>query len=179
MFKQLLPFVAARPLTITIAGVEDGKIRLNIVPHSMEKDRQINEKITHANRDEIAAVPESAIQALTTPLSVVGTPEELDTDLPALLTRFVEQHASLQQSVDRASQEISEAVKAVEDRKKQDAKAKAGKKTEQARPAGQGATKQDLGTGGDAAQTPLPMAWCTPPAGTQETASANDGGGGN
>jgi PRTRC genetic system protein E len=176
MFKQLLPFVAARPLTITIAGVEDGKIRLNIVPHSTEKDRRINDKITHANRDDIAAVPDSSIQALTTPLSVVGTPEELDTDLPALLTQFVEQHASLQQSVDRASQEIADAVKAVEERKKVEAKAKGGKKAEQTEPAGKGDTKQEQNTTGNGTQTSLPMAWCVPPAVAQEAAPANDGG---
>ena len=54
----------------------------------LEKDSKINGKIGYSNKDKIAKVPESAINALTTPLSLTGTPEEIDQTLTQALTQF-------------------------------------------------------------------------------------------
>lgn len=160
MFTELLPLVTGRPLTITIVGVERDKLRLNVVPHSLEKDDKINTKINHSNREEVAEVPEDAINALTTPLAIVATPDELDKDLPALLTQFVEKHRTLQEAMDRAAQQISDAVKAVEERKK--AEKPKTKKEEKSTKSDTASTANPEPAKERSDQTALPMEWCKP-----------------
>jgi PRTRC genetic system protein E len=129
MFVELKGLLAHRSLTITAAMLPDNEIRVNVVPSSSPEDKKANEKISYSHRDEVAAIPEQAIQALTTPVSITGTPEEIDANLPAVLSQYVESHVRLQDSLNRASAEIIEAVKAIEERNKaKKEKEKAGKK---------------------------------------------------
>jgi PRTRC genetic system protein E len=124
MFIELMPLIENRPLTITVAAVSEGRIRVNVVPQALAKDSKVNEKIGYANKDKIAQIPESAIHALTTPLSLTGTPEEIDAELAQQLKAFVDSHVALRQSLDEAKQQIAEAVKAIEERDKARSKAK-------------------------------------------------------
>src|SRR5205807_8572259 len=57
-------------------------------------------------------------------LSLTGTAEEIDTKLSSILLDFAESHKQLQASFDRASLEISDAVKAIDERNKNKAKSK-------------------------------------------------------
>ena len=118
MFIELMPRIERRAITITVTALNQGHIRVNVVPASSADDSKINEKIGYSNKDKIAPIPESAIHALTTPLSLTGTPDEIDAQLADQLKTFVESHLALQQSVARAKQEIADAVKAVEERDK-------------------------------------------------------------
>ena len=118
MFIELMPLIESRPLTITVAALSEGRIRVNVVPQVLAKDSKVNEKIGYANKDKIGQIPESAIHALTTPLSLTGTPEEIDAELAQQLKAFVDSHLELQHSVDEAKQQIAEAVKAIEERDK-------------------------------------------------------------
>ena len=88
MFRELMPLIENRPLTITVAALSGGRIRVNVVPQGLEKDSKINDKVGYSNKDKIAKVPEAAINALTTPLSLTGTPEEIDESLAEALTHF-------------------------------------------------------------------------------------------
>ena len=124
MFVELMPLIESRPLTITVAALSEGRIRVNVVPQALAKDSKVNEKIGYAHKDKIAQVPESAIHALTTPLSLTGRPEEVDAELAQQLKVFVDSHQALQQSVDEAKQQICEAVKAIEERDKARSKSK-------------------------------------------------------
>jgi PRTRC genetic system protein E len=124
MFIELMPLIEGRPLTITVAALSEGRIRVNVVPQALAKDSKVNEKIGYANKDKITQVPESAIHALTTPLSLTGTPGEIDAELVQQLKAFVDSHLALRQSVDDAKQQIAEAVKAIEERDKARCKAK-------------------------------------------------------
>ena len=124
MFIELMPLIENRPLTITVAALSEGRIRINIVPQTLAKDNKMNEKIGYAHKDKIAQIPESAIHALTTPLSLTGTPTEIDAELAQRLKVFVDSHLELQQSVDEAKQQIAEAVKAIEERDKARSKSK-------------------------------------------------------
>jgi PRTRC genetic system protein E len=124
MFIELMPLIEIRPLTITVAALSEGRIRVNVVPQALAKDSKVNEKIGYANKDKIAQVPESAIHALTTPLCLTGTPEEIDAELAQQLKAFVDSHQALQQSVDQAKRQIAEAVKAIEERDKSRSKSK-------------------------------------------------------
>lgn len=170
MFAELYPLLAQRSLTITIAALSEGQIRVNVIPHSRPEDSKVNEQITYAHKDEVARIPDAAIKALTTPISLTGTAEEIDLRLSAVLLEFVEAHTQLQGSFDRASAEISNAVKAIDERNKNKAKVKATTaKAEQ---------KQDLKAKADdkpKQDETLPLWWTNPsvaPPGTATPQSA-------
>ena len=125
MFTELMPLIEQRPLTITVAVLNGGRqIRVNVVPQTLEKDGKVNDKIGYSSKDKIANVPDEAIKALTTPLSLTGTAEEIDAELAQVLREFAESHVQLQRTVDQAKQQIAEAVKAIEERDKNKAKVK-------------------------------------------------------
>jgi len=124
MFIELMPLIGRRAITVTVASLSGGRIRVNVVPIALAEDNKINEKIGYSNKDKIAQVPESATHALTTPLSLTGTPDEIDAQMAQQLKAYVDSHVALQQSVDRAKQEIADAVKAIEERDKNRSKAK-------------------------------------------------------
>jgi PRTRC genetic system protein E len=125
MFKELLPLIENRALTITVSALgENQLIRVNVIPQALETDRQVNKKIGFTNKDKVAEVPEVAIKALTTPLSLTGTAEEIDAELAQTLTNFVECHLGLQKTFDQAKEQIAEAVKAIEERDKSKHKSK-------------------------------------------------------
>jgi len=125
MFTELMALIEQRPLTITVAVLNDGRqLRVNVVPQSLEKDGRVNDKVGYSNKDKIAKVPDEAIKALTTPLSLTGTAEEIDAELAQALREFAESHVQLQKTVDQAKEQIAEAMKAIEERDKNKAKAK-------------------------------------------------------
>ena len=157
MFKELSPLIDNRPLTLTIVSMPDGKIRVCVVPQSLDKDQAVNKRVGH--RKEVANIPDEAIKALTTPLSLTGTAEELDAELPGILQKYVEKHVGLQQTLDRAATEIDEAVRAVVDREKDKAKAaKAAKQDEKKDEKKSDDKKKDARTEDDG----IPSLWCTP-----------------
>lgn len=67
MFTELLPLLAGRTLVLTVAQMDHGLIRVNVIPKCLKEN-------------------DSSEKALTTPLSVTGTAADLDRDLPAQLT---------------------------------------------------------------------------------------------
>jgi PRTRC genetic system protein E len=124
MFIELMPLIEKRAITITVAALGDGRIRVNVVLMALAGDTKVNVKVGYANKDKIAQVPESAIHALTTPLSLTGEPAEIDAQMAEQLKACVDCHGRLQQSVERAKQEIADAVKAIEERDKSRTKGK-------------------------------------------------------
>jgi PRTRC genetic system protein E len=125
MFAELMPLIEQRPLTITVAVLRGSRqIRVNVVPQTLEKDGKVNDKIGYSSKDRIAKVPDEAINALTTPLSLTGTAEEIDAELAQALREFAESHVQLQKTVDQAKEQIAEAVKAIEERDKNKVKSK-------------------------------------------------------
>jgi PRTRC genetic system protein E len=99
MFKELAPLLRHRAVLFTVAHVEEDQFRVNVVP----------KKIADGEND-----------ALTTPVSVTGTAEDLDKELPEILLHFVSSHLELKNSLERAKAEMEEASKAAraETRKK-------------------------------------------------------------
>jgi len=118
MFVELMPLIKTRAVSITVAAVGEGRIRVNVVPQSLERDNKLNEKVGYSHKDKIAAIPASAVAALTAPVSITGTPEEIDAEMAKTLMEFTESHVRLQKTVDQARNEIAEAVKAIEERDK-------------------------------------------------------------
>ena len=133
MFTELRKLLTKRSLTITVAVLDDEQIRVNVVPHARQEDSKVNNQIKYSNKSEVASVPEEAIKALTTPISITGTAEEIDAKFPAILCEYVESHVQLQETFDRASSEIAEAVKAIDERNKSKANPKTVKKEEKSK----------------------------------------------
>jgi PRTRC genetic system protein E len=64
MFIELLPILRNRPVMLTFALVDDNAIRVNVIPKRLKDS-------------------DSGDDALTTPLTVTGTPDELDREFAA------------------------------------------------------------------------------------------------
>jgi PRTRC genetic system protein E len=83
MFTELMPILKSRPVTITIASVDKTKIRVNVIPKAVDSDSQLTRDVTQKE-----GVTKEDVAALITPLSLVGTPEEIDAELPQLLASY-------------------------------------------------------------------------------------------
>src|SRR5579864_2034223 len=157
MFKELLPVLEHRALTITVASVAGGKIRVCVVPKSLDADGKVNEKVGH--NKEVAKIPEEAIKALTTPLAVTDTAEELDATLAQILTKYATSHVDLQHGIAQATREITDALRAIEERNKSKSKTKTDLPEKKDAGNGRGAK----GAQPPAPDTTLPLSWCAPP----------------
>lgn len=111
MFKELAPYLRQRAVLLTVTRFEEDQIRVNIVPQKLKDGENT---------------------ALTTPLSVTGTAEELDRDLPSAIVGFVATHLELRNSLDRAKAEMEAAAKAAQAEAR--SKTKAAPKKEPAMP---------------------------------------------
>jgi len=170
MFAELYPLLAQRSLTITVAALNEGQIRVNVIPHSCPEDTKVNEQITYSHKDEVARIPEAAVRALTTPISLTGTAEEIDLKLSAVLLEFVESHKQLQASFDLASAEIAEAVKAIDERNKAKSKSKVANSKNDSRADDKNKSDRDPSKPADT----LPLWWTdssVPPPGVDATRS--------
>jgi len=94
MFQELMPLLAQRILLLTLSRVSDEQISVNVIPKPLKSDQQ----------DDGAA--------LTTPLSVTGTPKELDEQLSRHLVEFVETHLGLSSTLKSAKEQMEAAAKA-------------------------------------------------------------------
>lgn len=167
MFSELMPLIQNRPLTLTIAAIDEKQIRVNVVPGKTEKDKAANKQIGYSHTKEVAPIPDSSIAALTTPLSLTGTPDEIDAQLAKTLTEFTVLHVGLQNSFDTAADAIKKAVKDIDERerlKKEQDKAK-NKKPE--------AAKSDEKKNAGAKEESLPSLF-TAPSSTPAAVSTND-----
>ena len=116
MFKELAPLLRQRAVLVTLTHLEDDQIRVNVIPQKIK---------------------DSENAALTTPLTVTGTSEELDRDLPSTLVKFVGVHLGLKNTLDRVKEEMDEAAKAAQAEarsKSKSAGSKAGPKLDVAKP---------------------------------------------
>ena len=111
MFTEVMPLIQKRRLLLSISLADGERIRVTLIP----------QKVT-----------EMEDNAITTPLAITGTAEELDRELPAQLAEFVATHIQLQSTLATAKAEMEAAAKA--------AREEARKKTKPAPPAPQSTT---------------------------------------
>jgi PRTRC genetic system protein E len=78
---------------MTATALDDDQIRVNVVPKKMKDGDH---------------------DALTTPLSVTGTAEELDTQLAATLVGFVASHLQMKNALEKAKADMDVATKAAQ-----------------------------------------------------------------
>ena len=93
MFKELQPVLRDRAVLLTVTLLDADQIRVNIVP----------KKLKDGDND-----------ALTTPLSVTGTAEELDTELSKTIVGFVGAHLQMKNTLEKAKAEMDAASKAAQ-----------------------------------------------------------------
>jgi len=91
MFKELAPLLRQRPIVLLLNPLEGDSLRILVIPKKL-------------NDTEDAA--------LATPVSVTGTPEELDEQLPSTLTQFVGAHLELKSTLEIAKEAMAAAAKA-------------------------------------------------------------------
>ena len=94
MFEELMPLLTERVLVMTLSRVRADEICINVIPKLLKSDQQ-----------DVDA-------ALTTPLSVTGTPKELDEQLPRQLAEFVETHLGLSSTLKSAKEQMEAAARA-------------------------------------------------------------------
>lgn len=105
MFKELAPLLQQRSVVIMVNPLEGETLRVIVMP------KRLNE---------------SENAALSTPVSVSGTPAELDEQLPTTLTQFVGAHLDLNNTLEIAKEEMAQAAKAA----RQNSKSKTSSKPE-------------------------------------------------
>jgi PRTRC genetic system protein E len=101
MFAELLPILRNRPVMLTLALVGDNAIRVNVIP----------KRLKHSD---------SADDALTTPLTVTGAPDELDREFAGQLIGFTDAFVKLGSNLAEIEAAHTTAVKAVEAEKKKE-----------------------------------------------------------
>ena len=95
MITELVPLLKQRVVMITVSDVGEGVLRVNVIPRKLDADSDQK-------------------QALTTPLSITGSAEELDRELPGLLASFTESVIKTGSNLDELRTQHAAAVKAVE-----------------------------------------------------------------
>ena len=90
MFKELVPVLRDRAVLLTVTLLDEDQIRVNIVP----------KKLKDGDND-----------ALTTPLSVTGTAEDLDAELSSTIVSFVGSHLQMKNTLEKAKAEMDAASK--------------------------------------------------------------------
>ena len=97
MFIELMPLLDQRAVMITVSRVNQHSIRVNFIPSRKKEDEN---------------------PALATPMSFIGTPEELDRELGTSLASYVEENLRLQTTLVEAKAEMEAAAKAAHDQAK-------------------------------------------------------------
>jgi PRTRC genetic system protein E len=123
MFVELLPILRNRPVMLTLALVSDNVIRVNVIPKRIKDG-------------------ESGDDALTTPLTVIGAPDELDREFAAQIGGFTDAFVKLGSNLADIEAAHASAIKAVEAEKKKDLENK--RKGSMAKPS---STTTDVKTG--------------------------------
>jgi PRTRC genetic system protein E len=108
-----MPLLAERTVLITVARESDTIIRLNVCPRRTKESDNV---------------------ALTTPLSFVGTPEELDRDFPKEIAAYVDTHRQLSSTLAQAKATMEAAAKAAQEETKRKADEKRRVKTSASEP---------------------------------------------
>ena len=96
MFVELMPLLKQRRLLITVARIDE-RLKVNVIPVKAEEGED---------------------EALTTPLSYTGSPEELDKELGQHLATYVDSHLALGSTLAEAKAEIDAAAKAARQKAK-------------------------------------------------------------
>jgi PRTRC genetic system protein E len=96
VFVELMPLLKQRTLLITVARIDE-KLKVNVIP---------------------AKAKQGEDEALTTPLSYTGSPQELDREFGQHLASYVDSHLALGSTLAEAKVEMDAAAKAARQKAK-------------------------------------------------------------
>ncbi|MCZ2075031.1 MAG: PRTRC system protein E [Bryobacterales bacterium] len=103
MFTELLPLAKERTLMLTIAGVGDDTLRVNVIPQRKTgKDNDAGEN------------------AMVSPLTITATAEELDRDFAKQISGFRASMERLRSNLDEIESVHAAALKTVEEERKKE-----------------------------------------------------------
>jgi PRTRC genetic system protein E len=91
LFQGLAPLLFNRTVIMTVSADGKGLLTLNVIPKKVKDDES---------------------DALTTPLCITASPEELDRDLAAQLREFTDVHAKAATNIQQVKDELAAAEKA-------------------------------------------------------------------
>jgi len=100
VFVELMPLLVGRTVLITVAKVDDHTLRVNVIPAQAKADEN---------------------PALTTPLTFIGSPEELDAELGKHLAGYVQSHQQTASTLAEAKATMEAAAKAAQEEAKRKA----------------------------------------------------------
>jgi PRTRC genetic system protein E len=107
MFRELMPILNGRQLLLTVSRVDDATLRVCIVPKRLKDDAGEN--------------------GLCTPLTVTGTPEELDREFATQVSGYTASVVKLSSNLGAIEAAHTAALKAVGEEKKKELDRKRGK----------------------------------------------------
>ena len=154
MFKELVPILRNRAVLMTAAALDDDQIRVNVVPKKMKDGDH---------------------DALTTPLSVTGTAEELDAQLAATLVGFVASHLQMKNALEKAKADMDVATKAAQAEARAKAKTPASKTPVKVEPIPAAAVAQPTEPAKPAPARPASLFDAPSPTEEEEDSTADDG----
>jgi PRTRC genetic system protein E len=154
MFKELVPILRNRAVLMTATALDDDQIRVNVVPKKMKDGDH---------------------DALTTPLSVTGTAEELDTQLAATLVGFVASHLQMKNALEKAKADMDVATKAAQAEARAKAKTPASKTPVKVEPIPAAAVAQPTEPAKPAPARPASLFDAPSPTEEEEDSTADDG----
>ena len=125
MFQELMPLLAHRVVVLTATRTGPDLICVNVIPQRLKSGDENN-------------------NALTTPLSVTGTPKELDEELPKQLADFVHSHLELSSTLKSAKEAMDAAAKAARETSRKSTATKSRPLAKESTPA-----KESSGRAGD------------------------------
>jgi PRTRC genetic system protein E len=157
MFSELMPLLAERTVLITVARESDTTVRATAITR-------------RAREGENAA--------LSTPLSFVGTPEELDRDFGRALAEYVGAHQRLSSTLAQAKAEMEAAAKAAQEEAKRKADEKRKAKSASSAPGPAPTTQPAASASGDPAPGTTSSLFGGAPIGPVESQPPGGGGGG-
>lgn len=88
MFKELAPLLEKRSIVLILTGLDNGNIRVNVIPKATDKDTDA---------------------ALLTPLNITAQPNELDAGLSVALTGYTNKYLTINESLDKTKAEMEAA----------------------------------------------------------------------
>src|SRR5260370_5048194 len=73
MFKELMPVLKRRPITLTVSSLDGDLVRVNVVPHGLDEDKKGNDSIPYSSNEKGGKIPEEEITRLTRALCLSGS----------------------------------------------------------------------------------------------------------
>lgn len=103
MFTELLPLAKERTLMLTIAGIGDDILRVNVIPQRKAgKDADVGEN------------------AMASPLTITGTAEELDRDFALQISNFRAALERLKSNLSEVESAHAAALKSIDEERKKE-----------------------------------------------------------